>query len=306
MSSHPEAPEIPHAAAPSRHGFGATDVMLLAMAAIWGINFSVMKYGVTALTPTGFNALRVSLATVALTAVAFAPGTHRPSPADARRLMALGLLGHAAYQMFFANGLNHSRAGTAALVIAASPAFIAILGRVLGVERVTPRAAAGIVLSVAGVGCVVFGAAAESVGDDSVLGIALILCGSLSWAFYTHGLRPITHRVDGIQIATWTLYGGALPLILAGVPSLLTTDLAAVSPRAWGAVAYSGLGAYVLAYVFWYRGVQAIGPTRTSMYANIQPIIALIFAWVALGELPTAWQFVGAACVITGLYLARK
>jgi drug/metabolite transporter (DMT)-like permease len=280
--------------------------MLLAMACIWGINFSVMKYGVTALTPTGFNALRVSLAMVALTAVAFAPGARRPAPADARRLMALGLLGHSAYQLFFSNGLNNSRAGTAALVIAASPAFIAVLGRVLGVERVSPRAAAGIALSITGVGCVVFGAAAASVGDDSVLGVTLILSGSLCWAFYTYGLRPIAHRVDGIQIATWTLFGGALPLILAGVPALLSTDLSSVPPRAWGSVAYSGLGAYVLAYVFWYRGVQTLGPTRTSMYANIQPIIALLFAWIALHERPTGWQFVGAACVITGLYLARK
>lgn len=288
------------------HGFTATDAMLLGMAAIWGINFSVMKYGVTALTPAGFNALRVSLAAVALTAIAFAPGTRRPTSADARRLMALGLLGHAAYQLLFSNGLDHSRAGTAAVVISASPAFIAILGRILGVERATPRAAAGIGLSIVGVACVVLGATSASTGDDSLLGVALILTGSLCWAFYTFGLRPITHRVDGIQIAAYTLFGGLLPLVIAGLPSLLTMDLAAVPPRAWGAVAYSGLGAYVLAYVFWYRGVQTLGPTRTSMYANLQPIIALAFAWVALHEHPTGWQFAGATFVIAGLFLARR
>lgn len=276
------------------------------MAAIWGINFSVMKYGVTELTPTGFNALRVSLATVALAAVAFAPGARRPSRADAGRLMALGLLGHAAYQLCFSNGLDRSRAGTAALVIAASPAFIAILGRILGVERITRKAAAGIALSIAGVACVVLGAASPATRDDSFLGVTLILTGSLCWAFYTYGLRPITHRVDGIQIAAFTLFGGVLPLVLAGVPSLMALDLASVPPRAWGAIAYSGLGAYVLAYVFWYRGVQDLGPTRTAMYANLQPIIALTFAWVALHERPTPWQFVGATCVITGLFLSRR
>jgi drug/metabolite transporter (DMT)-like permease len=294
-------------APPAGHArFSGTDVMLLGMAAIWGINFSVMKYGVTALGPTGFNALRIGLATVALSAIAFAPGTSRPSPSDARRLMALGLLGHTVYQMLFSNGLDRSRAGTAALVISGSPAFIAILGRILGVERITRRAAAGIALSIGGVACVVLGATSTSTRDDSLLGISLILGGSLCWAFYTYGLRPITHRVDGIQIAAYALFGGALPLIAAGIPSLLATDLAAVPPKAWGAIAYSGLGAYVLAYVFWYRGVQTLGPTRTSMYANLQPIIALAFAWVALHEQPTPWQFTGAACVITGLFLARR
>lgn len=280
--------------------------MLLGMATIWGLNFSVMKYGVTTLSPTGFNALRISLAAVALAAVAFAPGAQRPSSADCRRLMALGLLGHAIYQLLFATGLDHTRAGTAALVIAGSPAMIAIVGRLLGAERISRTAAGGIALSIAGVACVVLGATSSDTRDDSALGIALILTSSLCWAFYTYGLRPLSHRVDGIQIAAWTLFGGVLPIIVMGIPSLLALDFASVPPKAWGALAYSGLGAYVLAYVFWYRGVQVLGPTRTSMYANLQPIIALGFAWLALHERPTPWQFGGAACVITGLFMSRR
>jgi drug/metabolite transporter (DMT)-like permease len=276
------------------------------MATIWGLNFSVMKYGVTALSPTGFNAIRISLAAVALAAVAFAPGAIRPSAADCRRLMALGLLGHAVYQLLFATGLDYTRAGTAAVVIAGSPAMIAIVGRMLGAERISRAAAAGIALSIGGVAFVVTGATAPDARDDSPVGIALILASSLCWAFYTYGLRPLSHRVDGIQIAAWTLFGGVLPIVVMGLPSLLALDFSSVPPKAWGAIAYSSLGAYVLAYVFWYRGVQVLGPTRTSMYANLQPIIALGFAWLSLHERPTPWQFGGAACVITGLFLSRR
>ena len=294
------------AAARSRAGFTGTDVMLFAMSAIWGVNFAVMKYGLVAFTPLAFNALRVTVATTALAAVAFAPGTRRPSPADARRLMLLGLLGHAVYQFLFANGLDRSRAGTAALVISGTPALVAIFARIVGYERISRSAASGIALSIGGIACVVFGATAVSGNDDSLVGIALILTSSVCWALYTMGLRPLSLRVDGVQIAAWTLFGGALPLIAAGIPSLLATDFSKVPPAAWGSIAYSGLMAYVLAYVFWYRGVQQVGPTRTSMYANLQPIIALAAAWITLGETPTAWQFVGAACVIAGLYLSRR
>ncbi len=115
--------------------------MLFAMAAIWGVNFSVMKYGVTTFTPLAFNSLRVTLAVTALAALAFAPGTRRPSAPDARRLMALGLLGHATYQLLFVNGLARSRAGTVALLIGGTPALIAILGRILGLERISRSAA---------------------------------------------------------------------------------------------------------------------------------------------------------------------
>ncbi len=68
---------------------------------------------------------------------------------------------------------------------------------------------------------------------------------------------------------------------------------------------YSGIGALVIAYIFWYRGVRLIGPTRTAMYSNLQPVIAVIVAWIVLGELPTLWQGVGAASIMSGLLLTR-
>ena len=272
------------ATARSFAGLTGTDVMLLTMAAIWGVNFSVMKFALGVFSPLAFNAVRVTLASVALAAVAFAPGARVPSRADARRLMVLGLLGHAAYQLLFINGLARSRAGTVALLIGGTPALLAVLGRLYGFDRITRSAALGIGASILGVGFVVVGATSGTAHDDSLIGIALILCSSLCWAFYTMGLRPLADHVDGVQIAAWTLFGGALPLILAGIPSLLSMDFTTVPPAAWGAIAYSGLMAYVVAYVFWYRGMQKVGPTRTSMYANLQPIMALGAAWVTLHE----------------------
>ncbi|HYV99090.1 MAG TPA: EamA family transporter [Gemmatimonadaceae bacterium] len=286
------------------HAFGATDVLLLVMAVIWGVNFSVIKFGLGVFPPLAFNALRVSVASVALAALAFAPGANLPSMADRRRLMALGLLGHSVYQLLFMNGLSRARAGTVALVIGGTPAIIAILGRAFGFDRIHRRGAFGIATSILGVLLVVIGASTSGNHDDSLFGIALILASSVCWSLYVMGLRTV-HHVDGVQIAAWTLFGGALPLIISGLPALSRIDLARVPAGAWGSIAYSGLMAFVLAYLFWYRGMKRLGPTRTSMYANLQPIIALAAAWITLHETPTPWQFGGAACVITGLYLTR-
>ena len=62
----------------------------------------------------------------------------------------------------------------------------------------------------------------------------------------------------------------------------------------------------VVAYLVWYHGVRAIGPTRTAMFANLQPLVAVLVAWVLLNEVPTVFQGTGAAAVIGGLYLARR
>ncbi|MEO7521018.1 MAG: DMT family transporter, partial [Gemmatimonas sp.] len=73
----------------------------------------------------------------------------------------------------------------------------------------------------------------------------------------------------------------------------------------WGSVAYAGIAALVIAYLLFYRGVRVLGPTRTAMYGNLQPLIALLFAWAMLHEQPTLWQAIGAAFIMAGLLLSR-
>jgi drug/metabolite transporter (DMT)-like permease len=75
---------------------------------------------------------------------------------------------------------------------------------------------------------------------------------------------------------------------------------------AWGSITYSGLFALVIAYLFWYHGVRVLGPTRTAMYSNLQPVFALAVAWLVLGESITPWQIAGAISIISGLLLTRS
>jgi drug/metabolite transporter (DMT)-like permease len=166
---------------------------------------------------------------------------------------------------------------------------------------------AGIALSIGGVGLVLFGNARNPAeGTSSLVGALLVLCGCLSWAIYTVFLQPYTHRYGGLALSAVTMVSGAVPLVLIGLPDVLRTDLGAMPASAWGAVAYSGILALVVAYYLWYRGVKVLGPTRTAMYSNLQPAIALLVAWVTLGEVPTAFQVVGMLMIGAGVVLTRR
>jgi drug/metabolite transporter (DMT)-like permease len=283
----------------------ATELSLVVMAVIWGVNFSVMKYGTQVMAPVAFNALRMGIACVILFAIAYGRPGLRPSVADRNRLLGLGVLGHFVYQLLFLQGLSMTRAGTAALVVAASPAAVAIVARSFGHEKLPMRAVVGIVLSIAGVMLVV-GGSVQADGTSHLLGDLLILGAVVVWAFYTTGLVPLAQHVEPAQVAAWTLIGGVVPLALFASPALLRTDWTAVTPLTWAAVAYSGILAMVIAYLVWYHGVRAIGPTRTAMFANLQPLVAVLVAWAILGEVPTVFQGAGAGAVLGGLYLARR
>ena len=152
-----------------------TEFLLVAMALIWGVNFPVMKYGTTVLEPLADNGVRLAIGAIAMLSFVSLRRSPRISRPDVRSLLALGALGTGLYQAFFINGLARTRAGTASLVVAASPAVIAVVGRVLGVEKVSHRAIAGIVLSIGGVAFVILSSAASSAGQTSVLGDLLIL-----------------------------------------------------------------------------------------------------------------------------------
>jgi drug/metabolite transporter (DMT)-like permease len=305
MASTLRAADVHAAPAPGR-GATVTDLLLLLMALIWGVNFAVVKFATGAFAPLAFNMLRVGLATAVLFAVVLIGGHALPRGRDRRMLLALGTLGNGLYQILFIEGIARTRAGDAALLIAAAPALMAVIGWLRGSERTGPRGIAGIALSLTGIALVVFGdSEAGAAGSSALLGDALILLGCLCWSTYTVLLKPYTERIDGIPLSALTLAGGAVPLLLVSLPSLARTDWPAVSAGAWAAVAYSGLFAIVLAYLFWYRGVRILGPTRTGMYANLQPVIALLVAWATLGERPHFAQIAGAACIMSGLVLTR-
>lgn len=291
-------------------GTPADHALLVLMALIWGVNFSVLKVGARYFaSPAAFNGVRVLVALAALAALAAARPAARPSRRDALRLVLLGVLGHGVYQFFFIEGLARSETGTTALILAGGPAFVGLVGRLLGTERPTARAWGAIALQLAGVAGVVFGSAAAAgrgPGGATAAGVALTVAASVSWAFYAVLLKPYTRRIDGVQVAAWTLVGGALTLGLAALPAVAAGALSALPAAGWGALLYSGLLALALSYVFYYRGVRTVGPVRTAMYTNLQPVVALGVGAVALGERPGAWQLAGALFIGLGLIAASR
>lgn len=289
----------------ARPGDFVTDALLVVMAIIWAVNYTVAKYGTRTVPPLAYNAVRIAMAVVALLAIGRLRSQERPVRRDVMALLAIGVIGNGLYQLCFIEGLARSRAGTVALMLAGSPAFVAIVGRLMGVERIGRRGWSGIAMQILGIAFVVFGSVAHASGEDTLLGSALIVTGSLCWALFAVLVKPYTERLSGIDVGAYSLAGGAVFVTVVGLPSMIATDWRAVSAPVWGAIVYSGIGALVVGNLIWYHGVSKIGPTRVSMFSNLQPLVALVVAWLALGEVPTVWQGLGAGSIMTGLIITR-
>jgi drug/metabolite transporter (DMT)-like permease len=287
-------------------GFGKTDALLLLMALIWGVNFSVVKYGTQVFTPLAFTGIRVGLAALVLLTFSAFRKTRRPNREEMLALITLGVLGNGLYQIMFVEGIARTRVGNAALIVAATPAFIAITGRIRGSERINRNTAMGIALSLAGVGLVVLGSARKASGEATLIGTMLVFAGTLCWTLFTVMLQPYARKLDPVHLSAFTMLGGTIPMLIATPRALLATDWSEVGFAAWGAIFYASVLSMGLAYIFWYRGLRVLGPTRTAMYGNLQPVIAIGVAWLALREAPTVWQLIGTATIMSGLFLTRR
>ncbi len=284
-----------------------TDFGLIALAAIWGVNFSIVKVALNEFEPLAFNALRFPLAAAALGWIMFRGAEDlMPQREDIPRILLLGLVGNVLYQLAFIIGLDWTYAGNASLLLATTPVWTVILSVAAGHEKPNRWVIIGIIGTLVGMVLVVIGSDDQlSLGSTTLRGDLLMIVGSIFWSVYTvAGAKPVA-RYGALRMTTWTLWVGTPILFGAGIPSLLQTDFTGVSVTAWCAIFYAGLFALALAYVIWYHGVEKLGNSRTAVYSNLVPVWALITAWIWLGERPEMLQLLGAVSILIGLTISR-
>jgi drug/metabolite transporter (DMT)-like permease len=297
------------------------DLLVLLCTLIWGLNYAVIKIGLREIPHSGFNALRLGLASVLFLAVlAFEPAKRsgsgsgplrrrlfpsaRAIPArDWLTLIALGAIGHFLYQLGFIGGLALTTVANSSLIMGCSPVVVTALAAGLGQERVSGRYWAGAALSLAGIYLVV--GAGASVSRDTLLGDLVTLGAVVCWAVYVVWSRTLMERHSPLAVTGYTMAAGTLMYLPFGYPSLAALDWGRVSATAWMALVASAVFALFVAYFIWHTSIQRVGNVRTAMYSNLTPVLALTTGVVFLGDRLGPREVAGAAAILLGVGLAR-
>lgn len=257
--------------------------------------------------PLAYSSLRYSAG--ALLFAAIVSQTERSFRVGGRRDLGLLLLaagfGIVLNQVSYVYAIKLTNATTVALILGITPIFTAIGAFVVGLERMTVRFWIAAAVSFAGVALVALGAGEGGVKLD-VTGDLLAVATAATWAAYSILIAPLMRRYSPYRISAIVLLVGCAPLLLLASRQIADQDFAALGALAWGAIVFATLGPLVLTNVLWFRSVSIVGPSRATLFANIQPFIAAVFALLILSERLTMLQVAGGFAIGAGILLARR
>ncbi|MGE4241159.1 DMT family transporter [Ramlibacter sp.] len=230
-----------------------------------------------------------------------------------RRYWLVGLLGVGCYNALQYLALTTSSPVNTTLVGASSPIFILAFGALFYGKAITGRQMLGAALSMAGVLVVLArGEPAQLAQVRFVIGDVYMLLATLSWAWYSWLLADI--GADAPEVRNdWTAF-----LMVQIVPGLMWSGLFAagewaVAPRhiEWSAtlliaLAFVAIFPAILAYRAFGMGVQRVGPSVVSFFANLTPLFAALLATAFLGEPPRVYHGLAFALIVGGILVSSR
>lgn len=282
-------------------------MLLVAAVLLWSGNFIAGRALGDSVSALGLNFWRWSLALLILAPVALPElrRCRRDIAQSWRYLLALGLTGVAAFHIFVYKALEYTIATNALLVLSTAPAAIMILSRIALGEPIRPRQWLGIAVSFVGALVLVCRGDLDALGALQLgRGELWMLAAVPTWAVYCVLLR---RRPESLPQRSTLAVSTAIGLLWMSPLVLYSPGALAVSwslPHAAG-IAYIGIGASVVAFLCWNRGVALVGPGRAGVYIHLMPLFGALLAFVLLGESLQPYHGLGAALVFTGIVLTQ-
>src|SRR5438067_8567057 len=278
-------------------------LMLLALAAIWGASFLLIKICVRELAPTTLVCLRLGIGALALAPLAVARLGRRRFVAEARpalsRLVAIGLVNSAIPIVSLSWAETRIDSGLAALIQASAPRFTALLAlRFARRERVQGSRLLGLLVG--------FGGVALLVGvqpSGNVLAALAVTFSAFCYAVAALYTARAVARVAPLVTATVALTAAAVALLPFAI-----VQRPAHFPS-WGVVAALlglSLGGTSVGYVLYYELLAGAGASRSILITYLVPALALVYGVTLLGEPLTVAAVVGLALVLAGVALGTS
>ena len=267
---------------------------------LWASSFPAIKAGLEGYSPIHLAALRFATAAVVLAGAAPVLGVRLPRRQDVPLVLALGLLGVAAYHIFLNYGEALATASAAAFIANVAPLFSAVMALAIG-EVPAPRSWFGLLTGLIGVWLISASLPGQFILNEGCL---LLLLAAFCWSLFFVLQKPLLAFYSPLEVTCYAVWTGTV-LLAFFVPGALR-EMPSASLAATVSTIYLAVIPTACAYLCWSYVLSKISIARASVYTYLVPIVSAAISYAWLGERPSLTFSLGASAVLLGVTLAHQ
>jgi drug/metabolite transporter (DMT)-like permease len=216
----------------------------------------------------------------------------------------LGILGVSIFNTFIYIGMHGTTVTNTVLVNAINPVLIVIVSWLGFNDRISLVQIAGIVISFLGlIWIITRGNPAAVLALQFARSDLWILAAAFSWALYTVLLRQYPSELDSKSFLTALFIAGLIFLLPFYIFEFLTTKPITLNAASISGTVYLSIFPSIFAYIFWYKGVRAVGANKAGVFNYFIPVVSIVLAYFIFDERFKSYHLPGIFFIFFGIFL---
>ena len=203
--------------------------------------------------------------------------------------------------------LNYTQVINAVLMLAAIPAATIVLSSLMKIEKTNIFQLFGLILSIIGIGSIISNGDIQKIIslNFNKVDMWMLVC-VITWSLYSTLLKKNKFKLSQFTLIQLMVSVGVLFLIpqffyekSIGLKLNLNKEFLLI-------LIYVAVFPAIAAYYFWQKGIEIIGPNRSTMFIQLMPLFSAIMAIIFFKEKFELYHFAGAILILSGIYLSNR
>ena len=262
-------------------------ILIILVTLTWGLNWPVMKMGVTGFPPLTFRAICLWIGVPILwLAMRVMRVPFYVARKDYRELLWLAVTNMFVWHVLIILAISLLSSGRAAILGYTMPVFSALLGVAFFGAQMRPVQWLGVGAAAVGVSLLLFNELTNFAGQP--LGVLMALVAAAVWALGTQKLRRTTIAASTLTLSFWMTLLAAVVLTMMSV--MFERHLWVMPPaKTWGAIVYNGVLIFGFTHAAWFTLARGLPPVASTLSTMMIPVLGVFLGALWLGEV-LHWQ----------------
>jgi drug/metabolite transporter (DMT)-like permease len=274
---------------------------------VWGTTWVASKMGVMHMPAFEMASIRQFLGGSLYVGFFLIKGEKLPTKTQFLWLLGMSLLMFVSSNGIATYGLKFISSGLAALIAALYPLSVVLIERYYyKAIEITPKTVIGLSLGLLGIGFIFYKDSLTVHGSNYILGVALSFLAMITWSIGSIIISRTKIKINAYNSIGWQMLMSAF---IMGLITLLSGDyvpLNQIPAISWGVIVYMVIGGSVFAFMSFIYSMKHLKSSIASLYAYINPIVAIWVGSLLLDEHMTWNNIVGSIITLIGVYLVNK